>query len=106
MSGEAYADLQTERLVRLVELVRRDHVPEDGIQSDMSGQDTFRYCGGCGVDLDEGDCEYLAILDCCVYEEQWTDEVGSVPVCVFHHQNSRYSSDVGPYRSCLAVDPW
>lgn len=52
-----------EQLSKLEELIRREHTIEEGMMSDMGGQDIVHYCGGCGVDLGEEDCPYLAILD-------------------------------------------
>lgn len=42
----------------------------------------------------------------CSYEVIWTDEVGEIPVCFIHGQNSKYGEEFGPHRPCLAVDPW
>ena|SRR6478735_9709535 len=47
----------------LEELIRREHTVEEGLHSDLGGQDIVHYCGGCGADLDEQECPYLAILD-------------------------------------------
>lgn len=41
----------------------------------------------------------------CRYERRWTDEVGTIDVCVVHGNNSRHDW-VGPNRPCLSVDPY
>jgi hypothetical protein len=42
----------------------------------------------------------------CRYESVWTDEVGTIPVCVNHENNSRFDESVGPTRPCLTIDPY
>lgn len=42
----------------------------------------------------------------CAYEDRWTDEVGMVPVCVVHGNNSRHEDSADPHRPCLTVDPY
>lgn len=42
--------------------IRADHVPEGIAVADHGGADTFTYCKGCGVDLDEEPCPYLEIV--------------------------------------------
>lgn len=50
------------KVARVEALIRKDHTPEEAIHQDHGGQDIVHYCGGCGVDLDEEDCPYLAAL--------------------------------------------
>lgn len=43
----------------------------------------------------------------CSYELKWTDEVGQIPVCTVHGQNSRHHVDLTHlHEPCLAVDPY
>jgi hypothetical protein len=43
----------------------------------------------------------------CRYEEKWTDEVGTIPVCVLHNQNSKHEVTSGkPNPPCLEIDPY
>jgi hypothetical protein len=50
---------------------------------------------------------YLKLIEpMCTYEDVWTDEVGFVPVCVVHKDNSRHHEDSGEHRKCLKLDPY
>lgn len=43
----------------------------------------------------------------CTYEIKWTDEVGDIPVCILHGQNSRHHVDLTHlHEPCLTVDPY
>lgn len=43
----------------------------------------------------------------CRYEDVWTDEVGIIPVCVLHNQNSRHEvTSERPNPPCLEIDPY
>jgi hypothetical protein len=42
----------------------------------------------------------------CSYEMVWTDEVGTIPVCRLHGNNSRHEPSDDPHRPCLTVDPY
>lgn len=46
------------------------------------------------------------LLEICEYKDVWTDEVGDIPVCVLHDQNSRHVDSDDPHRPCLEVDPY
>lgn len=52
--------------------------------------------------------EIMAALDGrCYYRKEWTDEVGSIDVCVIHGQNSQFDlARSGPFRACLELEPW
>ena len=47
-----------------------------------------------------------AINNECRYEERYSDEVGTIPVCVLHDNNSRFDESAGPTRPCLTIDPY
>ncbi|WP_114906810.1 hypothetical protein [Ornithinimicrobium murale] len=62
-----YADfVRAERaeatLADLEAVVRAQHTPVTETIQDHGGMDTVTYCQGCGTDLDEQDCPYLAAL--------------------------------------------
>lgn len=43
----------------------------------------------------------------CVYEDRWSgDQVGYIPICTVHNQNSKYTPEQGANRPCLAIKPW
>lgn len=42
----------------------------------------------------------------CEYEDTWTDEVGTIPVCKLHGNNSKWDAEHGEHRPCVTVDPW
>ena len=42
----------------------------------------------------------------CTYEIIWTDEVGDIPVCMVHNNNSRHTDSDDPHRPCLTIDPY
>lgn len=42
----------------------------------------------------------------CEYEMVWTDEVGTIPVCTIHGNNSKYPPSRGEHRPCLSVEPY
>ena len=44
--------------------------------------------------------------DRCRYEKKWTDEVGTIDVCIIHGQNSKHDTTVEPQAPCLHVDPY
>lgn len=50
------------RLARVAALIRRDHIPEKHRHEDEGGPDVLTHCAGCGVDLDDEPCPYLAAL--------------------------------------------
>lgn len=49
--------------------------------------------------------DYLDVF-ICEYEDRWTDEVGTIPVCKVHNNNSRWGIEYGTHRPCITVDPW
>ena len=42
----------------------------------------------------------------CDYEDVWTDEVGHIPICKIHNNNSKHSHAKGMHRPCLTIDPY
>lgn len=51
------------KLADLEALTRTQHTPTTKtVEGDHGGTDTVTYCRGCGTDLDEQDCPYLAAL--------------------------------------------
>lgn len=43
----------------------------------------------------------------CSYEDVWTDEVGTIPVCKIHGNNSRHDvTEEQPHPPCLTLDPY
>lgn len=49
---------------------------------------------------------FLASPEQCTYENRWTDEVGTIPVCTVHENNSKHEPSDDPHRPCLSVDPY
>jgi hypothetical protein len=42
----------------------------------------------------------------CEYELQHTDEVGDIPVCKIHGNNSKHTDESDSHRLCLTIDPY